>query len=471
MKYDRRELFKTFGASALFLHPILSSREGWAQEADMKRLLVFHTSSGVINANWWPKGTPAAYDLMGTSLEPLNPFKSDINIIRGLTGHHNQWDAHSSGLVNLMTGFPVLNEKCDNNTCDTIQENKFARAASFDQILAEKWKGKTAVPSLVLGILPKRERPSAYLSYGADGRYIPQARDPYTVFKTLFRDILKCTAGGKDDDQKLALLKTRRKSILDAISGDLKDVARISQLSAPEVAKFNLYVDSVRQMEANLNNMGGEEGVQVACTTLKHFLSEPAIPVNDTNYPKVARMMMDLIVAAFQMDITRIATVTWSVGGADGVPSSWANFNGKPIQESYHALSHGMVDPTNWREKLTILDRYHAGEFAYIIGKLKESTVGNSNILDNSLALWASEISDGNTHSSFNLPIVLAGKAGGAIKSGKFIELSPGDAQPLFPHQNLMVSMMQALGQTSFTSWGDTKFTQGRAVNTGVKLT
>ena len=101
---SRRELFQLMGGSALLLHPILSSREAYAQMGKKKRYLSFLTSSGVMQDTFWPKGNSAAYDFNGTTLEPLAAFKNNLNIVKGLRNDFGPYDSHSGGAVSLFTG-------------------------------------------------------------------------------------------------------------------------------------------------------------------------------------------------------------------------------------------------------------------------------------------------------------------------------------------------------------------------------
>ncbi len=243
-----------------------------------------------------------------------------------------------------------------------------------------------------------------------------------------------------------AKIKAKRKSILDAIKGDLNDATRLSGLSSEEKLKLDAYTSSIRQIELTLEGMTTTSASP--CTSLKKFIGTPQIEVKAQNYAQVARLMMDLITAAFQLDVTRSATIVWSVGGVNGVPSTWEKFDNAPIGESYHALTHQQVDPKNWPEKCRILDKWHAGEFNYLLEQLKSYKEGNATLLDNSLALWTSEIGEGSSHASSNVPFVLAGKAGGAMPTGRFMDLGKVE------HQGALISILNAMGLTDKKSIG-----------------
>lgn len=436
--YNRRELFQLLGGSALLLHPILSSREAYAQMGVKKRYLGFLTSSGVMQDQFWPKGDSNAYDFTGTTLAPLAAFKNDLTILKGLRNDHGPYDSHSGGTVSLFTGNHLNKAACATSSCDYTMGDVIAQGGSIDQLYADFINGQTSMHSLVMAILPTRERPSKYISFDANGKIVPQATNPYTVFNKLFKDLTASCSGATAGQITPAMLKLRRKSILDAIKGDLASAVKHAGLNAEEKAKLESYTSGIRDIEKTLDSV--TVPTDSACNTLSKFIKEPAIEVKAENYAKVARLMMDLIVAAFQLDITRSSTLLWSVGGVDGVPSYWANFNGKPIGESYHALTHQQADPQNWREKCKILDIWHAGEYAYLLGKLKDIKDGDSNLLDNTIAVWSSEIGEGSSHTNENIPFVLAGSAGKAIKTGRYLQVPKTD------HYGLLIDIMQALG-------------------------
>jgi len=434
--YDRRDLFKALGASALLLHPLLSSREGYGQAEVKQRFLCFLTSSGVRLGSFYPTGDANTYSLLGQTTEPLQPFLPDLTIIKGLLNDPGPHDAHNSGAVSLLTGEFQRNE---NNI------NEYAFSASIDQMIADRVQAKTSRRSLEMAILPTVLRTSRFISFNATGRGLDQLTDPYLVFNSIFKDLI----GGATDTasaDNLAKIKAKRKSILDAIRGDLADASRISGLNAEEKAKLDSYLESIRQIERSLDSTVATPS-QSAAVNLDGFTKLPKINVENKNYADIARLMMDLIIAAFQLDVTRVATLVWSAGGSDGVPSIWRNFNGQPIPESYHALTHTQVDPVNFDAKLKILDTYHAGEFAYLIGRMKAIKENNGTLLDNSLAMWTSEIGDGVSHSP-NIPMILAGKAGGALPAGRFMNLSNT------PHQRLLISILHAFGLKDKTSIG-----------------
>lgn len=465
-KYDRRELFRTFGASALFLHPLLSLRDAQAQDMMKRRLMYFHTSSGVVGKNWWPKHQGKTFDLKGSNLEGLKDYVGDLTFVHGTRNFHNQaLDSHSSGMVNLMTGQPVSQDNCS-GSCDMPPGDRYARSISVDQLIADRLKDQTAVRSLSFACVPTRIRPSGFLSYKADGTYVPQITNPYLAFDQMFKDLVtNCSANSSPDAAKLAAIRAKKKSILDAITADLKDATRISGLSASEKAKLETYTQTVRELEASLNTMVSDNNA--VCGTLNGFLNEGKIAVNASNYPKIARLMMDLIVAAFQLDLSRVASLVWSVGGSDGVPSTFANHNGQAIQTSYHALTH---QPRGDAEELvSVLDKFHASEFAYLLQRLKAAQENGSSLLDKSMVIWQSELADGFSHSARNIPLLIAGKAGGNIKGGQFIDVAVGNDHKV-PTQAFNLSTIHAMGFPDVKSFGSSQWTEGNSITSPIGL-
>jgi hypothetical protein len=454
--YNRRDLFKTFGSSALFLYPLLSSREVNGQIAVKKRFVCFSSCAGVIQNDFWPKGDGNNFSFDGTSLEPLKSFKSKMNIVRGLDNDYGPFDSHSGGTVSLLTGNYINKSTCVDNYCDAFFGDIAAQGPSIDQMIAARIKGGTPVPSLELAVFPTAERASRYISFNEKGKIMKQMVDPYEVFDNVFKDLVSgCSSTNATGEAELNRIKARRKSILDSIVEDLKSARKKTGLNPGELAKLDSYLQNVREIETRVDSLKVNNAA--SCLSVKSFLNEnDRIEIRQSNYSQVARLMIELIAAAFELDITRVATMVWDVGGAGGVPSTWAQFNGKPINEGYHDLTHQVADPVNWQEKCKVLDKYHAGEFAYLLSLMAKVKEGNSTLLDNSLALWTSEMGNGAAHDPRNIPIVLAGSAASAIKTDRYI-----DAGADRKYQRLLISILKAFDFKDQNSIGRSGNVQG----------
>jgi len=140
---------------------------------------------------------------------------------------------------------------------------------------------------------------------------------------------------------------------------------------------------------------------------------------------------------ALACDLTRVGTIQWERSVGD-VRFTWLG-----ITRGHHAISHDPDTNTDSVELLTKINTWYAGQFAYVLDKLACIKEGTGTMLDNTLVFWCNELSRGNAHSHPDMPFVLAGRAGGALKTGRFLQFPK---KPAVPHNNLLVSIMNAMG-------------------------
>jgi len=180
----------------------------------------------------------------------------------------------------------------------------------------------------------------------------------------------------------------------------------------------------------------------VPTTTACHDPASPAkASIDNDAFPDTGATQIDLLVMALACDITRVASLQWS-RSVSQTRFTWLN-----IPEGHHDLSHHGDDDAAAQDKLTRINNWYAQQLATLIGKLKSVPEGDGTMLDHTLILWCNELAKGNVHSHINAPYVLAGKAGGALKTGRFLSYD-GDV----PHNNLLLSILHAMGipDTSF---------------------
>jgi hypothetical protein len=156
----------------------------------------------------------------------------------------------------------------------------------------------------------------------------------------------------------------------------------------------------------------------------------------------VGRVQTDLMVLALSCGLTRVATFMWA--NAD----SWQDFPRIRVNEEHHTLSHAGDSDSTARDKLIKINVWHSEQVAYLLGRLAAIPDGAGTLLDSTLVLWGNEIGIGNTHTHRDIPWVLAGSAGGYLKTGRF--LSYGDQ----PHNNLLLSVCHAMGFDETRSFG-----------------
>jgi hypothetical protein len=235
--------------------------------------------------------------------------------------------------------------------------------------------------------------------------------------------------------------------------GETAAMKRLYGLDASERQKLERMEESIRSVERRLapeTNTGTGPSTQAGggCQQTKAlFESGTRVADNDTTYPTLLKLHMDLMALALELDITRVITLSLSLGGSGGAPMRWLQWKdaaGKmaPIDAGHHNVTHGLQRGVeNYREKIEVIDKWNFEQFAYLIGRLKAIDEGGSTALDNSILWYASDNGNGNGHTAVMMPFIIAGRAGGALKSGRYI--SYADAPK---HQRLLTDFCHKLG-------------------------
>jgi len=251
--------------------------------------------------------------------------------------------------------------------------------------------------------------------------------DPRRAFERLFG------SSSADDREGAARRLVMRKSILDSVRDSS---ARLSnQLGQEDRQKLDEYFNGLREVEKRIERSTTQislEGLDAKVPTGK--------PEDITEH---IRLMYDLMVLGFQTDATRVASFMLSNEGSN------RSFRMIDVKEGHHELSHHQ-EKADSMEKIARIDRYYAEQFAYFIDRLKNTRDGeHGSLLDNSMIVYGGAISDGNRHDHSNLPILLAGRGGGAVASGHFHQFAEDT-----PLNNLFLSMAQTCG-VNVTELGD----------------
>ena len=250
--------------------------------------------------------------------------------------------------------------------------------------------------------------------------------DPRLVFDRLF---------GNGDQGEMTEARAKRdrykKSILDFVLEDANKLK--SELGTRDQRKLDEYFTGVRELELR---MAHTDQKSIDMTGVK---APSGIP---QEYADHIRLMSDMLALAFQADLTRICTFMFA---NDGSNRPYRNLD---IPEGHHDLSHHQNDPAK-QEKIRRINRFHAGELAYLLEKLDSIKEANGTVLDNSMIVYGCAISDGNRHNHDDLPVLLAGRGGGTIKSGR--HLVTGKETPM---ANLYVSMLERVN-VKIDAFGD----------------
>jgi hypothetical protein len=327
----------------------------------------------------------------------------------------------------------------------------WASGISVDQEIAAAIGKDTKHKSLHFGV-----QSTAYggtevrtvMSYSGSDQPIANETSPYSMYNLVFSGLGQDPAGA-------AALRARRQSVLDAVGKQYEGLT--PKLGAEDRVKLEQHLAAVRDVEQRLDSPSGTVGgsCQVPDVGAPIDLNDPM------SYPVIGKLHMDLLVMALACDLTRVATLQWSAS-TNNKPYPFLSYDSgagpQAILDDEHVMGHQPDSDVHAWNKLRIIRRWYMDQLAYLLGKLKEIPEGDGSMLDNTVVLVASEITRGNTHSHMDAPFLLAGSGGGYFKTGRSLNYS-GDV----PHNNLLVSIMNAMGIPA-TTFGDPEFCKGPLV-------
>jgi len=386
-----------------------------------RRMAFVYVPNGVNMTEWRPEKEGAEYELSKT-LEPLAPFRESLIVFSGLT--HDKARANGDGPGDHARASAAFLTGCQPMKTDGAQ---IRAGVSVDQIAAAKIGNATRFRSLEIGIeggAQSGQCDSGYacayssnLSWSTPHTPCPKEVDPRLVFDRLFRD----GEAGESAEVRKARAE-RRKSVLDFVREDAQKLN--GKLGASDKRKLDEYFSAIREVERRIEMAASGAGRVPDAARAK------AMPVE---YAEHIRVMSDLMVLAFQTDATRIATFSYANEGSN---RSYA-FLGAP--EGHHELSHHGNDAEKLR-KIAVINRFHVEQFAYLLEKLRATKEGESNLLERSMIVYGSGISDGNRHNHDDLPVLLAGGCGGRVTGGKHVKVAKET-----PVANLFVAMLDKM--------------------------
>jgi hypothetical protein len=403
------------------------------------RLGYVYTPNGIIGAcdksprpfMWTPKTAGANFEFSPT-MKALEPFREQINVFSGLAQVNGRAlgdgpGDHARATATFLTGVhPRKTGGAD-----------FQLGISADQIAARELGKYTQLSSLELGLEPQPLAGNcdsgytcAYMSMSWRGptNPLPAEINPRTVFERLFGE------GDSTDAAARMVRLEHQKSVLDYVTGSLSRLRL--RIGAGDKLKLEEYLDAVRDIERRIQR--AEE--QSATMKLPNIERPSAIP---DDYEQYTTLMIDMQVVAWQTDMTRVASFML---GRDGSNRAYREIG---IADGHHSISHHQGDPEKV-EKLIKIDELHVGMFAYLLKKLKETPDGDGTLLDHSMVLFGSSISESNIHTHDDLPIVLAGGANGRLKGNRHL-VYPKET----PLNNLFLNMFDMAGLPHVDGFGD----------------
>ncbi|APW61986.1 hypothetical protein BSF38_03518 [Paludisphaera borealis] len=429
MQPTRRTLLRGLGAAlalpwmeSLATVARAASPAGAAAVKPPVRMCFWYVPNGVHLPTWFPSREGALVDLPAT-LEPLAFAREYLNCYHGLT--HNtaltngdtEGCGHGQGAASFLTGAQAYKSQ------DAVRVD-----VSVDQVYARHVGRQTRFPSLELGC----ESARSGNAFGYSGAYkthiswrtptspAPYEMNPKAVFDRLFTEgtnsLTQSTVADRD---------FYRKSMLDYVLDDADRIRR--RVSSTDRRKLDQYLTGVREVEQRIQSAGASVKLPG-----EGFARPSGVP---DDFDEHLRLMCDLMVLAFQTDSTRASTFMLTKEASD------RNYPWLGFTDGHHELSHHAKDAEKNR-KLRAIDQYHISILAYMIEKMTMvEEADGSTLLDNSVVLYGSGISDGDLHNHVNLPVVTVGKGGGALRTGRNFT-----CRPETPMSNLLLSLLQQAG-------------------------
>ena len=437
---SRRTVLRGLGASLALpflevMSPAVAAAESVSAAGAPVRMAFCFVPNGVNLKNWIPESAGSDYK-MPWSLQPLSAVRDDLLVLTGLT--HDKGRANGDGAGDharsasvFLTGAQPVK----------THGSGIRVGMSVDQAAAREIGDLTKFSSLELGCDGGRNSGNCDSGYSCaysnniswTSETTPNSKevDPRRAFDRLFGN-----GKQREEAENKARRLSRRLSILDFV---LDDARRLnSRLGSHDRGKLDEYFSGVRDLENRLAKVHSSS----SATDVEAPAGLPDASGRRMAFKQHVNLMTDLMVLAFQADVTRVSSLMFARAGSN------RSYREVSVPDGHHGLSHHQSRESNL-EKIRRIDRFHVEQFAYFVERLKSVREGDGTLLDNCMILYGSGISDGNRHNNENLPLVLAGRGGGSIDTGRHIIY---DRET--PACNLFVSMLDRVG-ASVDSFGD----------------
>ncbi|WP_426755723.1 DUF1552 domain-containing protein [Myxococcus sp. Y35] len=431
-RLSRRTVLR--GTGALMALPLLEQmlpRSAYGAPGDVpRRLAVFYTPNGIHMQKWTPATEGPGWALTPT-LEPLAAVKDDLLVISGLANMpaFPEGDGHHAAATGSFL------------TCAKVYKTEGTNirvGISMDQVIANHLTATRATRygSMELGIDAGRgigNCDSGYACPYANNIAWSGPRTPVAKETSAMAAFNRLFAGATPGETQAQIEKRRAygKSIIDVVRDDA--TALQGQLGTTDLQKLEEYFTSVRELEKRVEDVSAPS---MSCVP-------GAVPMDSEDPTAKTKAMLDLIILAFQCDVTRVATFMLANARANKVYP----FLG--LSGGHHTYSHHQKVQSNY-DALATIDKWEVTLLQYMLERMKSIIeVNGMSLLDNSMVYFSSEVGDGDSHNHVDLPIILAGRGGGALTPGRHIRYQQD------PLANLYIYLMQAMGVPNVTTFGD----------------
>ena len=426
---SRRTLLR--GAGAALALPLLESMipAGVVRAAEAaqvrKRFASIYVPHGAVMKEWTPAQLGSGFEFSST-LKPLEAFRDRLNIVSNLKLPLAYGQDASAGANHTRSSAVFLTGAKPGTGAEA------ELGISADQVVAKHLGQDSPLPSLELSIEDGSLSCGAGLScayrntisWQAPKSPLPMENNPQVIFERLFGD-------GSTTEQRAAR-RAQARSLLDSVLAQTASLERV--LPASDRSRLDRYLTDVREVERR---------IELAGKQVPAGLELPAAPTGiPDDFDVHVKLMFDLQVLAWQADITRVTTLMFAKEVSNSV------FPESGIRDPFHNLSHHSNVPDNI-VKLAQLNQYHVRTFGYLLDKLRKTPDGDGNLLDHSVLLYGSGMSNSNQHDHDPLPVLVAGGAAGRLQGGRHLRV--GDDVPL---SNLLLSLLHKL-EVPAESFGD----------------
>ncbi|MBX7101312.1 MAG: DUF1552 domain-containing protein [Myxococcaceae bacterium] len=468
---SRRALLR--GASGLAVSlPLLRAMSASAATAPPKRVIFLYTPNGQYLSAFKPTGSGAAFQL-SSLLQPLAPHRSDLLLFSNLdnlaaNANPGNTNGHNAGITSILTGTTLQPQSGLNNVVNN-ELRGYATGPSIDQVLANEHPEAKQLKyhPLIVGAGTRtyefgQRDPYSYVSYrtgGAAGAEGAQ-ENPAQVFQSLFSQGTPTSAAV----DPLA----RRRSILDFVATRYapQNTSLMARLGAEDRATMDRHLTAIRELEQRIQAPAASSCVAPPLGTGNDFRT-PALAIeqrygltpalgafqdgNDWslgNHPQTMRAMQDLVVMALACDLTRVAVLQFACAQSGPAPSWAAN-----TSEDQHGITHALDQPS-MQDAQRKISTWYAAQLAALIAALKKVPEGSGTLFDSTAIVWFTEMADAAGHTMEDLPIVMAGAMGGALRTGQLVNANHRS------QADLWLALAQGFG-LSRQSFGDARFCKG----------
>jgi len=444
---SRRAILKGMGATIAlpFLDAMRPAGRAFAKTPHL-RLACFemvHGSAGAATYGlskhlWSPAAAGRPFDLAGTSLAPLEPWREHLTIVSNTDVRNAEaFSSPEIGGDHFRSSAVFLTQSHPKQT----QGSDVRAGTSLDQYFAKKYGQETPIPSMQLCIENVDQAGGCEygysctytdtISWASPNEPLPMIRDPRMAFDQLFG------AGGSAKERDARRRATS--SVLDYITAQVGDLTR--RLDASDRRRMEQYLDDVREIERRIQKIEARNMTGDA----RELPGAPAgVP---DSFDEHVKLMFDLQALAFQADVTRVFSFKM------GRDASSRVYPESGITKGFHPASHHGNKPSNILEFAQI-NRYHVSLLPYFLEKLQSIQDGDASLLDRSVILYGSPMADGNIHNHKRCPLIVLGGANGRLPGNMHVKAPAGT-----PMANVMLDVMHRVGLDDIDQFGDSTAT------------